>query len=113
MPYTQQVDGMEAMRTAYRKARYGRYDWLLWTDTDGEHAIIWTLENLKRVVAAVAQFDRTAYWYLVEGGSGMRAGYSVESGERMLAERDYGRYGAETFTTNGRPWAHQMKKAAL
>jgi len=53
-------DGPDSYRVAQRMARYGRADWLVWSDATGKHAARKTESTLTELIAA-----KPEWWLLI------------------------------------------------
>ena len=65
-PRIERIDGPESYQKALKMARFGRCDWLHWSDATGGHAARKTLDNMKAMIAAEPKS-----WVLITANDGI------------------------------------------
>lgn len=81
------LSGPEAYRTALRKARFGRTDWIWWCDASGAHAARKNPVTIKAMLLAVG--TRGPWTLICAGGTPMKGFWWLGLNILAQAKRGY------------------------
>jgi hypothetical protein len=81
------IDGDSCFQAAQQKARFGHRDWIYWSDQDGKHAEVKSVESVKRALMAAGT---KGFWVLIHADSGIASKGFFAMGLNLLRQIRHG-----------------------
>ena len=82
-----QIDGDGCYQAALQKAKFGHRDWIYWSDKDGKHAAVKSVESVKAALLAVGT---KGFWALIHADSGVSSKGFFAMGLNLLRQMRHG-----------------------
>lgn len=81
------IDGDGCFQAAQQKARFGHRDWIYWSDKNGKHAEVKSVDSVKRALLAVGT---KGFWALIHADSGTPSKGFFALGLNLLRQMRHG-----------------------